>query len=164
MAGLWHAGSKVSPCMEQGPVLTGLGQESFKGTSPHIFHSQTSVRITTINKYQHNTKFCIFIACPLTAQTHSLRYSLRRPVLLCEPALLQVQSSVESISHAMTRATYLSPAVPITHLKPCRAKWLICCILLWSLKKITCLPSYASTWPDSFLQEQSILPCRQPHL
>lgn len=163
MAGLWHAWSKVSPCMEEGPVLTGLGQSPSRAQALTSSIPKTCVRIMTINKYQHNTKFCIFIACPLTAQTHTLCYSLRRPVLSCEPALLQVQSSVKSISHAMTRATYLSPAVPITHLKPCWAKWLICCILLWSLKKITCLPSHASTWPDSFLQEQSIFPCCQPH-
>lgn len=156
--------------MEQSEPLDGRGtssnwlrSESIKGTEPHIFLSQATVRITAINKYQHNTKFCIFITCPLPTQTSTLRYSLRRPVLSRGPALLRVRSSVESISHVVTRATSLSPAVAVTHLKPCWAKWLIRCVPLRSVK-ITCLPSYASTWPDSLLQQQSIFLCRQAHL
>lgn len=119
-------GSSHLTCMEQSEPLDGRGTSSnclrlefIKGTDPHIFLSQASVRITAINKYQHNTKFCIFITCPLPTQISTLRYSLRRPVLSREPALLHVRSSIESVSHVVTRATSLSPAVAVTHLKCC---------------------------------------------
>ena len=151
------------PLDRRGTSSNWLRSESVKGTDPHIFLSQASVRITAINKCQHNTKFCIFITCPLPTQTSTLHYSLRRPVLSCEPALLHVRSRVDSISHVVTRATSLSPAVTVTHLKPCWAKWLIRCIPLQSVKT-TCLPSSASTWRDSLLQQQSIFLCRQAHL
>lgn len=85
-----------------------LRSETIKGTDCHIFLSQASIRITRINKYQHNTKFCKFITCPLPTQTSTLSYSLRQPVLSCEPAPLHVQSSVESISHIVTRVTSLT--------------------------------------------------------
>lgn len=85
-----------------------LRSETIKGTDPHLFLSQAIIRVTGINKYQHNTKFCIFITCPLPTQRSTLSYLLRQPVLSREAALLHVQSSAESISHIVTRVTSLT--------------------------------------------------------
>lgn len=85
-----------------------LRSETIKGRDPHLFLSQACIRVAGINKYQHNTKFCIFITCPLPTQTSTLSYPLRQPVPSCGAALLHVQSTVESISPIVARVTSLT--------------------------------------------------------
>lgn len=91
-------GSSHLTCIERSEPLDGRGtssnwlrSESIKGTDPHIFLSQASVRITAINKYQHNTKFCIFITCLLPTQTSTLRYPLRWPAVTWTSSSLCVE-------------------------------------------------------------------------
>lgn len=105
---------KSKPPDEKRTCSNWLRSETIRGTEPHLFLSHASTRITGINKYQHNTKFCIFIICPLPTQINTLsnlyyQHSERSWAwAACEPALLHVQSSVESISHIVTRVTSLT--------------------------------------------------------
>lgn len=155
---IWHARSK-EPLERRRTSSNWLRSESTKGTDPQTLLSQASIRITVIIKYQDNTKFCIFI--------RSILYCpLRCPMLSHEPAFLpetHVQSSVECVSPVVSRVTSLSPVLAVTHLRACWAKRPTRCISLWSVKKVTCLPSCVQmTWWSP--KQQSIFLCYWAYL